>query len=250
MNCAVHTDTPAAAYCRTCGKALCENCKRDVMGAIYCEPCIAARLQGGAPMPGQPVAAVPVVVPGAPSPGIALLLGFIPGVGAMYNGQFMKAFVHVGIFVMLIVAADHFGIFGIMIAFWVWYMAFDAYKTAQARQLGLPLPDPLGIDRMFGLQETQGAATAAGFASPSTTATPGGAAVPPGTAGVPVYPVQTVAPPPAQENSPTGAVILIVLGVFFLLGTSGWLHTEHTWPLILIGIGVWLAYKRSTQQRK
>ena len=44
MNCAVHTDTPAVAFCRTCGKALCENCKRDVMGAIYCEPCIAVRL--------------------------------------------------------------------------------------------------------------------------------------------------------------------------------------------------------------
>jgi len=141
-----------------------------------------------------------------------------------------------------------------MIAFWVWYMAFDAYKTAQARQLGLPLPDPLGIDRMFGLQESHGGSTTSGFTSPaatsSTTATPGAAAVPPGPAGVPVYPVQTVAPPPPQESSPTGAVILIVLGVFFLLGSSGWLRTEHTWPLILIGIGVWLAYKRSTQQRK
>jgi hypothetical protein len=159
-------------------------------------------------------------------------------------------------FVMLIVAADHFGIFGVMIAFWVWYMAFDAYKTAQARQLGLPLPDPLGIDRMFGLQESHGGSTSSGFTSPgaastpSGVATPGAAAVPPGTPGAPVYPVQAVAPPPAQESSPTGAVILIVLGVFFLLGSSGWLRTEHTWPLILIGIGVWLAYKRSTQQRK
>ena len=186
MNCAVHTDTPAAAFCRNCGKALCENCKRDVMGAIYCEPCIAARLQGNAPGvgQGQPVAAIPVAVHGAPSPGIALLLGFIPGVGAMYNGQFMKAFVHVGIFVMLIVAADHFGLFGILIAFWVWYMAFDAYKTAQARQLGLPLPDPLGIDRIFGLHESQGTGVASsGFtspgASPSGVATPGAAGVPP-----------------------------------------------------------------------
>ncbi|MFI5104362.1 MAG: B-box zinc finger protein, partial [Terriglobales bacterium] len=82
MNCAVHSETPAVAFCRTCGKALCENCKRDVMGAIYCEPCIAARLQ--TPPPVQPVA-VPAV-PGAPNPGIAAFLGFIPGVGAMYNG--------------------------------------------------------------------------------------------------------------------------------------------------------------------
>jgi len=251
MNCAVHTDTPAAAFCRTCGKALCENCKRDVMGAIYCEPCIAARLQGNAPSStAQPMAGVPVpvVVHGAPSPGIAMLLGFIPGVGAMYNGQFMKAFVHVGIFVLLIIAADHFGPFGILIAFWIGYMAFEAYKTAQARQLGLPLPDPLGIDRIFGLNESQ-PGVAVGTPVGTVSSAPGSAAVPPGTAGTAVYPVQIVAPPPPAEGTPTGAVVLIVLGVFFLLGTSGWLRTEHTWPLILIGIGVWLAYKRSTQRR-
>src|SRR5262245_18509788 len=132
MNCAVHTDTPATAYCRTCGKALCENCKRDVQGAIYCEPCIAARSQG------QPAAQRPVSVP---SPGVAMLLGFIPGVGAMYNGQFVKGFVHVIIFVMLIVATDRIsGLSGLLIAFFIFYMAFDAYKTAQARLLGQPAP--------------------------------------------------------------------------------------------------------------
>jgi hypothetical protein len=251
MNCAVHTDTPAAAFCRTCGKALCEDCKRDVMGAIYCEPCIAARLQGNAPGvgQGQPMAAVPVVVQGTPSPGIAMLLGFIPGVGAMYNGQFMKAFVHVGIFVLLIIAADHFGPFGILIAFWIGYMAFEAYKTAQAAQLGLPLPDPLGIDRMFGLNESHPGVRVGTPVNPVSSA-PGSAAVPPGTADAPVYPVQVVAPPPhAAENTPTGAVVLIALGVIFLLSTSGWLRMEHTGPLFLIAIGVWLAYRRSTQRR-
>src|SRR5215467_2787581 len=148
MNCAVHTDVPATAYCRTCGKALCENCKRDVMGAIYCEPCIAVRLHGG--QPAAPVG-TPIVVSSAPSPGVAMLLGFIPGVGAMYNGQFLKGFIHVVIFVLLIVAADNIsGMFGLLIAFFICYMAFDAYKTAEAIQKGLPTPDPLGLERMFG----------------------------------------------------------------------------------------------------
>src|SRR5262252_8386515 len=102
MNCAIHTDVPAAAYCRTCGKALCENCKRDVMGAIYCEPCIAARLQGAPATPGAPTIVPVTIVQGSPSPGLAALLGMIPGVGAMYNGQFVKAFIHVVIFAMLI----------------------------------------------------------------------------------------------------------------------------------------------------
>src|SRR5262249_38616243 len=153
MNCAVHTDTPAVAYCRTCGKALCENCKRDVMGAIYCESCIAARLHGGqAAVP----ASVPVA-PGAPSPGLAAFLGLIPGVGAWYNGQFVKGFIHVLIFALLIVAASTVHdtaletVFGLLIGFSPIYMAFDAYNTAMARLMGRPAPDPLGLERLFGV---------------------------------------------------------------------------------------------------
>ena len=47
MNCAQHTDTVVAAYCCSCGKPLCEVCKRDVQGAIFCESCLAARVHAG-----------------------------------------------------------------------------------------------------------------------------------------------------------------------------------------------------------
>lgn len=45
MNCAQHPDTAAAAYCCNCGKALCEVCKHDVQGSIFCEPCLASRMR-------------------------------------------------------------------------------------------------------------------------------------------------------------------------------------------------------------
>lgn len=237
MNCAVHPQSQAVAFCRTCGKALCEDCKRDVMGAIYCEPCIAARLQGqavpaGAPMPQQ------VRVPGAPSPVAAGILGLIPGVGAMYNGQFVKAFAHVVIFVLLIIAASsmHWA-FGVMLGFFVVYMAFEAYKTAEARRFGLPAPDPLGLDKMLGLQETHPPVTAPPIATPVN---PGGSAVPP--------PVVVPPPPPAQDNTPAGAIVLLILGFVFLLANFGWLHIGRMWPLILIGFGLWIAYKRTSQR--
>jgi TM2 domain-containing membrane protein YozV len=235
MNCAVHTDTPAAAYCRTCGKALCESCKRDVMGAIYCEPCIAARLHGT-----QPAAAVTPAAagPSTPSPGVAMLLGFIPGVGAMYNGQFMKAFIHVVLFVLLILAADNIsGLFGILIAFAVIYMAFDAYKTAEAKRLGLPLPDPLGLDRMFGLQESQPSppSPSAGTATPAASTASSASA-----ASTQAY----VQPARAQDQVPIGAIVLIALGVIFLLGNFTRIDLHRYWPLILIGLGVWIGYKR------
>jgi hypothetical protein len=237
MNCAVHTQTQAVAYCRTCGKALCEDCKRDVMGAVYCEPCIAARLQGNA-VPGAAVPPPPMArTQGAPSPVIAGLLGFIPGVGAMYNGQFTKAFAHVVIFVLLIVATNSIsGILGILIAFFVFYMAFEAYKTAEAKQHGLPLPDPLGLDKMLGLQDSQHVHIANPATQPTT------AVVYP-----PVQPVQVEPPPQPRDHTPIGAIVLIVLGAVFLLDNLGIMRMHHLWPLFLIGIGLWLAYKRTVQ---
>ena len=87
MNCATHPDTAAVAFCRTCGKPLCSACTRDVRGVIYCEPCLAARLEGTAPAAGfvpvqsgypQPgnVATVPRPSSGSgPNPAVAGMCG-------------------------------------------------------------------------------------------------------------------------------------------------------------------------------
>jgi hypothetical protein len=241
MNCAVHTQTQAVAFCRTCGKALCADCQRDVMGAIYCEACIAARLHGQTPVgtaPPPPAAGLH----GAPNPVMAGILGFIPGVGAMYNGQFMKAFAHVVIFVLLILATNSIsGLFGILIGFFVLYMAFEAYKTAEAHRMGLPAPDPLGLDKMFGIQESAPPPTTS--SSFATTASP-----PPAAAQV-SPPLQVTPPQPTRDNAPVGAVVLLILGFVFLLNNLGLLRVGKMLPLILIGFGLWLAYKRTAQGR-
>lgn len=141
MKCAVHPDVDAAGYCRNCGKALCAQCARDVRGILYCETCLADILT----KPAGPAAA-----PGAGSPGLAAVLGFIPGLGAVYNGQYMKALVHVVIFAAFVGflsgnhsdAADAVG--GIGLSAYFCYMAIDAYRTAKAKQLGEKLPGGLG----------------------------------------------------------------------------------------------------------
>jgi hypothetical protein len=48
-----------------------------------------------------------------------------------------------------------------------------------------------------------------------------------------------------RDNTPVGAVILIGLGVIFLLDNLGFMHMHRLWPLFLIGIGLWIAYKRT-----
>ena len=95
MDCVNHTGTNATAFCQNCGKALCASCVRNAGGGqILCEPCWTSwqTLQ-------QPF--VPANA-GGPNPSAAAVLGLIPGVGAMYNGQFFKGLIHVVIFAVLV----------------------------------------------------------------------------------------------------------------------------------------------------
>jgi hypothetical protein len=64
----------------------------------------------------------------------------------MYNGQFVKAFAHVIVFVILVSISDHISAVGILVAAWVFYQIFDAAQTAVARRDGRPLPDPFGLN--------------------------------------------------------------------------------------------------------
>lgn len=216
MNCANHADTTAVAYCRTCGKPLCEKCTRDVRGVIYCENCLADRLHGvQPPIPPPVVGFAPTshttaqaVPPGTgPNPGLAgVLAGMFPfGVGAVYTGQYVKGLVHLGIFVLLIVMVSgdvpwylHM-FFGISIAFFIVYQIADAVRTARALQTGQPAPDPFGLGKAFSPGEK----------------------------------IDT-------SKVPLGAIILIGLGVLFLLHNVLDFDIGHIWPLILIGLGVWL----------
>jgi len=172
MTCANHPERERVAFCQNCGKPLCQECTRTVGSAVFCEPCLAAKLAGaGSPPPaGGTYTAGPAggsytysgsdggvnytvngvvpppAPPGAPNPGLAALLGFIPGVGAMYNGQYAKGVVHLVVFAILISLADQHDIFGIFIAGWMCYQVIEAYHTAKARRDGTPLPNPFGLN--------------------------------------------------------------------------------------------------------
>ena len=141
MDCVNHSGVTAVSFCQNCGKALCGPCVRtSAAGQILCEPCMSAWQAYQQPF-------VPAV-PGSPNPSAAAVLGLIPGVGAMYNGQFFKGLIHVVIFAVLISITEYHGIFGIFIAAWILYQSFEAYHTARALRDGQPLPDPLGLNEV------------------------------------------------------------------------------------------------------
>jgi TM2 domain-containing membrane protein YozV len=146
-------DTARVGFCQDCGKPLTREALRTVGTGVFCEPCLTTRVGSTAPPSGYttvpPYSAIPPQ-PGTtndPSPVLAAILGLIPGVGAMYNGQFAKGIVHLAIFAVLVSLSDNVnGIFGLFVAGWVFYMAFEAYHTAIARRDGLPLPNAFGFN--------------------------------------------------------------------------------------------------------
>jgi hypothetical protein len=219
MNCEYHPDVAATAYCRTCGKPVCNQCRRDAYGTVYClEHAPAPAPPAGpppayAPPPDTRMASAPppgYVYPDI-SPGLALFLGFIPGVGAIYNGQYAKGLVHAVVFGIICSILDSGAgglepVFGIGLAAWIFYMAFEAYHTAQKRRRGEP------VDEYSSLINLRGA---------------------------------------RAHEIPVAGIALIVLGVLLLLHTLRLLDFEYLaryWPVLLIAAGAYLLWLRYSSQ--
>ena len=157
MKCAVHSEVDAVGYCRNCGKAMCSTCVRPVRDVLYCEDCLATimgipgatpAVEPGAGIPAPPAAA-PLPHRSFNSPGVAFVLGFFPGLGAVYNGEYNKALIHIVVFAAMIVGlSSDIGdsadvVLSLLLAGFVFYMAFDAMRVAKARNLGEMPVDPL-----------------------------------------------------------------------------------------------------------
>jgi len=158
MTCAVHSDVDAVGYCRNCGKAMCSTCVRPVRDVLYCEDCLASIMgipgvtPAAAPGAEVPASSLPPATPvgrSTSSPGVAFVLGLFPGLGAVYNGEYNKALIHIVVFAAMIVGlSSDIGdsadvLLSLLLAGFVLYMAFDAMRTARARNFGEAPVDPL-----------------------------------------------------------------------------------------------------------
>jgi hypothetical protein len=190
-----------ASFCRSCGRELTAE-EKAVPGNVTCSACIPV-----AQAATQPLAAGPPPGPETPSAGIAFVLGLIPGVGAIYNGQYAKGLIHVLILGSLFTIVEKSGhglepLFALLIpGFWA-YMAFEAYHTAKRRLSGEK------VDEFSSLLPLKG------------------------------------------EGFPVGPVLLIAFGVVALLVNLDLIHLGQIvkyWPVLLIGLGVYLLYARVTQ---
>src|SRR5579884_715867 len=116
------------------------------------------------------------------SPGLAAVLGLVPGLGAVCNGEYIKAIVQLAIFAGLIALLnanppESLQVFyGLGLAVFYLYMPIDAYRTARQKQWA---------------------------------AQAGPAATSPATA--------QSAPATAQSATPAGAIALLIVGTLLLL---------------------------------
>ena len=152
MNCTTHAGVQSEAFCTQCGRALCTECIRKVRDSVYCETCLEASIKSDGKSDGKSESRTNASSSspgtqtiGGDNPDAAFLLGLIPGVGAIYNGEYFKAAIHVLIFGML----TSLGAALLAVAFY-FYMPFEAYYTAKKRKLsatGVHVVTP--IDRFY-----------------------------------------------------------------------------------------------------
>src|ERR1035437_2133175 len=228
------SETSIIGYCRMCGKALEEANATRADGTLYCtEHAPQAQPQTPpSPPPHQEEAPPPYTAPpfhaASPygtsqppplpkadshvSPGLAFVLGLIPGVGAVYNGQYAKGLLHVVIFGSIIsilssgAARGFEPLFGLMIPTFVFYMAFEAYHTSKKHR------DGEVVDEFSGLVRTAG----------------------------------------ARSRFPVAPVLRIAFGVLFLLDNLDLLRIGRLlryWPAGLIVLGLYLLYERITETK-
>ncbi len=208
------SDAKIVGYCRACGKPLDETSMRTAQGTIFCEEHVpmehTAQTAASAESPyASPyTTATPPPVPNRDvSPGLAFGLGMIPGVGAIYNGQYAKGLVHVIIIGLMISILDSNSagglepLIGLLLAGFWFYMAFEAYHTAKRRQQGQ------AVDEFSSLIPMRG----------------------------------------GTSKFPAAPVVLIALGVVFLLNNLEIVELRHLlryWPVLLIALGAYMLYLR------
>jgi TM2 domain-containing membrane protein YozV len=189
-------ETSPMPVCVRCHRPIPEGQRLQHRGETYCLDCVGKSLNGEA----SPEHAR------RRSPGVAVLLSLLPGLGQMYNGQMLKGVIVLVAFLILATGGgplgwDHSGLnTAFLVTLYFWNL-FDAHWTAQ-RINRAELPQ---------LPEAPQAPPSAARQAPSPVA-------------------------------PAWGVLLIVLGVLFLLNNFGatWLTWDRVWPMALLALGIWL----------
>lgn len=152
MQCVFHPNQTTGVRCHHCQRAICASCDHRIKGSPYCQDCIVAGINAlrhqATPPYGQtwapPLNQTINQTTNQKSPWVATLFGLIPGLGAAYNGQHVKALCQFVLPVSLWQLCSLLGNFPAF-AFFAGGVAlhlfslYDAWQTAQRANRGADL---------------------------------------------------------------------------------------------------------------
>jgi hypothetical protein len=146
MKCTYHPATETQVLCSTCNKPLCAECSHQIKGNVFCQECLVQGAEWASSMKGLKLP--------TDSPKRAALISLIPGMGAVYNGDYVKAITFFAVFAALTMMADRVAdIFGFAAFSFLVFTMFDSYRAAEAANRarvmggGAPLEPTSGKDR-------------------------------------------------------------------------------------------------------
>lgn len=141
MNCVYHPANLAHVQCLSCQRGLCPACDHRIKGTPFCQECIVAGVEMLRRRESAPRPAVRVK-----SPMVATIFAIIPGLGAAYNGQHVKAMFHFALVVGLwhlsdIMPAPFSVIFGLGGVGFFLFTVYDARLSAARLRAGEDLSE-------------------------------------------------------------------------------------------------------------
>jgi hypothetical protein len=125
MKCSYHPAVEFQDVCSVCGKGLCSDCVHRIRNKAYCQDCLSQGAEWAATARNLHLS--------ADSPKRAAICALIPGMGAVYNSEYLKAITYFAVFASLSMMGDRVhGIFGFGAFVFLIFTMFDAYRTAEA----------------------------------------------------------------------------------------------------------------------
>ena len=125
MKCSYHPAVESQEACSACSKPLCTECTHKIKGKAYCQDCLVEGAEWASTIKGLRLP--------SDSPRRAAICAIIPGLGAVYNSEYLKAVTYFAVWAALIMMGGQVNgvfIFGSFV--FVLYTMFDAYRCAEA----------------------------------------------------------------------------------------------------------------------
>jgi len=126
MKCSFHPAVESQEVCNACNKFLCSECSHRIKGKTYCQDCLVEGAEWASTFKGLRLP--------SDAPKRAALCAIIPGLGAVYNNEYMKAIAYFAVWAALAVMGNRLSsVFGFGAFVFILFTMFDGYRSAEAR---------------------------------------------------------------------------------------------------------------------